>query len=156
MTLVLLCLLSYLLLAATSVRAAVDFNRDVRPILADRCFACHGPDSKQREAGLRLDSFQGATAVLDDGLRAIVPGQPQQSEMLARVHATDPDVVMPPPRLNRPLTTAERDLLSQWIEEGAAYDEHWAFAPPVRHSPPPVTQADWARDELDRFVLAKL
>jgi hypothetical protein len=145
-----------LLLSAVSLRAAVDFNRDVRPLISDRCFACHGPDDNKREAGLRLDTFDGATATLKSGARAIVPGKPDESELLRRIHATDPDDLMPPAKLNRPLTDADRSVLRQWIAEGAGYTKHWAYVPVKAHMPPPVQNAAWPRDDLDRFVLAKL
>ncbi len=139
-----------------AVRAAVDFNREVRPILSDRCYACHGPDAAIREAGLRLDTFEGATQVLDSGLRAIVPGKPEASELIKRIHTTDPDDLMPPAKLNRPLTNAERDVLDRWIREGAAYARHWAFIPPREHPVPGVQDKAWAKDSLDHFILAKL
>lgn len=145
-----------LILSAVSLRAAVDFNRDVRPLISDRCFACHGPDDNKREAGLRLDTFDGATATLKSGARAIVPGKPDESELLRRIHATDPDDLMPPAKLNRPLTDSDRAVLRQWIAEGAGYTKHWAYVPVKPHTPPPVQQAAWPRDDLDRFVLAKL
>jgi hypothetical protein len=145
-----------LLLSAVSLRAAVDFNRDVRPLISDRCFACHGPDDNKREAGLRLDTFDGATATLKSGARAIVPGKPEESELLQRIHTTDPDDLMPPAKLNRPLTDSDRAMLRQWIAEGAGYTKHWAYVPVKAHTPPPVQQTAWPRDDLDRFVLAKL
>ena len=139
------------------LQGAVDFNREVRPLLSDRCFACHGPDSAKREAGLRLDTFEGATAVLKDGARAIVPGKPGESELFARIHTTDPDDLMPPSKLNRPLTDPERRVLVRWIAEGAPYDRHWAFIPPQPHPAPPVKNPAWARDRIiDRFILEKL
>lgn len=144
------------LLSAPALRGAVDFNRDVRPLLSDRCFACHGPDSAKREAGLRLDEFEGATAKLKSGARAIVPGKPRESEIFTRIHETDPEEIMPPPKLNRPLTEAERGILVRWIEEGAVYQKHWAFMPPRKHPAPVVKNPAWARDDIDRFVLAKL
>lgn len=101
---ILLCLL----LPLPLVRGAVDFNRDVRPILSDRCFACHGPDAEKRKAGLRLDTMEGATAVLKSGNRAIVPGKSKTSALFERIHSTDPDEIMPPAKLNRPLSAAER------------------------------------------------
>ena len=134
----------------------MDFNREVRPILSDRCFACHGPDSAKREGGLRLDTFEGATATLKSGDRAIVPGKPAESALVARIHTTDPVDIMPPTKLNRPLTDADRAVLSRWIEEGATYTKHWAFLPPRAQAVPQVKDAAWAKDDLDRFILAKL
>ncbi len=144
------------LIAAAPLRAAVDFNGDIRPLISDRCFACHGPDDNKREAGLRLDTFEGATALLKSGVRAIVPGKPEESELLRRIHTTDQDDLMPPAKLNRPLTDADRSLLRQWIAGGAVYSKHWAYAPVKAHQPPVVQQADWPRDDLDKFVLARL
>ena len=106
--------------ASTTSVEKIDFNSHVRPILSDRCFACHGPDSnKGREAGLRLDTFDGATAKLESGNRAIVPGDLKASEMVKRMHTHDADDIMPPHKLNRPLTDAERKILERWIEQGA-------------------------------------
>ena len=110
----------------------VQFNRDIRPILSDNCFACHGFDPKHRDAGLRLDTFEGATAE-HDGTRAIVPGDLANSEAWKRILSTDPDEVMPPPKAHKPpLTSKQRDLLKRWIEAGARYEKHWAFVPPAR------------------------
>ncbi|MCE2882845.1 MAG: DUF1553 domain-containing protein [Planctomycetaceae bacterium] len=135
----------------------VDFNRDVRPILSDRCFGCHGPDAaKGRKAGLRLDTAEGAYAVLSSGLRALVPGDLHASEAARRIRSTDPDEVMPPPELKRPLTEAERDTILRWIEEGAEYRPHWAFVAPAIPAVPTVRDAAWARDPVDAFILARL
>ena len=144
------------LLLAAPLRAAVDFNREVRPLLSDRCFACHGPDAAKREAGLRLDTFEGATATLKSGRRAIVPSKPAESEIIARIHAVDLDDLMPPPKLNRPLTEPERAILQRWIGEGAPYARHWAVIPAQKLPPPAVHLAAWPKDALDHFVLAKL
>ena len=134
--------------------APVSFNRDVRPILSDRCYGCHGPDAnKGRKAGLRLDQLAGATKELKSGERAVIPGDIENSEMVRRMLSTDPDDIMPPPELNRPLTKAEREVLIRWIKEGAKYEPHWAFVPPVRSEPPPAGEG-WARDPIDRFVAA--
>ncbi len=145
-----------LLALASSLTGAVDFNREVRPILSDRCFACHGPDAATREAGLRLDTFEGAVEKLESGKRAIVPGDPKASEIFTRIHEQDPDEIMPPPKLNRPLTNAEREILVRWIGEGATYARHWAFIPPVKHPAPVVKNPAWAKDDIDRFILEKL
>lgn len=143
--------------ANTVVQSKTDFNRDIRPILSDRCFGCHGPDgNKGRQAGLRLDTRDGATAKLNSGNRAIVPGDPKTSALVARIHAADPADLMPPSKLNRPLTSAERDTLVRWIAEGAEYQPHWAFVPVRQQPPPQVANAAWCKDGIDRFVLAKL
>jgi hypothetical protein len=136
--------------------AALRFGRDVRPILADRCFTCHGPDAAKRRARLRLDTFEGATADRD-GYQAIAPGDPGASELLVRVSSSDPEEQMPPPGSNKkPLTEAERETLRRWIEGGAAYEEHWAFTRPARPPLPEVGEPDGIRTPVDRFVLARL
>ena len=149
-----------LLVALVSARGddprRLSFNRHVRPILAEHCFRCHGPDGAARKRGLRLDTPEGARATLADGLRAIVPGDPGASEVVARITATDPDEVMPPPSLRRPLDEGERALLVRWIREGAEYEPHWAFVAPRAAPPPAVRQTEWCRDPLDRIVLALL
>ena len=144
------------LCAIAAAADLVDFNRDVRPILSDRCFGCHGPDAnKGRKAGLRLDEFAGATKQLKSGDTAIVPGDLKRSAVIARLNNTDPDEVMPPPELHRPLSAAEKDILTRWIAQGAKYDPHWAFVSPKQHPAPPVKATDWPKDPLDRFILAK-
>lgn len=145
-----------LMLLTPLLHGAVDYNREVRPILSDRCFACHGPDSATREAGLRLDTFEGATAKLESGKQAIIPGNPKASELFTRIHEKDPDEIMPPPKLNRPLTADERDVLIRWIKEGAVYAEHWAFIAAKKHPLPVVKNASWPRNDIDRFILEKL
>ena len=142
--------------AVSTAAEKVVFNRDVRPILSDRCFACHGPDDAKRESGLRLDRAAEATAELSDGMRAIVPGKPDESELLARITSTDPDVVMPPPHLGKPVTPAEAAILHRWIEEGAEYQGHWAFTRVERPEVPAVHDAAWCRGPIDHFALARL
>ncbi|MSR47141.1 MAG: DUF1553 domain-containing protein [Planctomycetes bacterium] len=144
------------LVLALSGDALPDFQREVRPLLADRCFACHGPDEEARKRGLRLDTFDGATATLKSGRRAIVPGDLAASEMARRLTTDDDRRAMPPETLHRPLSTHERDTLLRWIESGAKYETHWAFVPPQRAPLPDVRDAAWCRDPLDRFVLAPL
>ncbi|NDH95227.1 MAG: hypothetical protein EBZ13_11995, partial [Planctomycetia bacterium] len=147
-------LLLALLLMGTAVAEPLDFNRDIRPILSENCFYCHGQDGNKREADLRLD--QRETAIKAG---AIEPGDPTASELVARIHADDPDVLMPPPESNRRLSAEQKAMLSRWIEAGAVYEPHWAFVAPVRPEPPAITDpafADWPRNAIDRFVLAKL
>ena len=115
--------------------AAVRFDRDVLPVLANACFACHGPDAANRQADLRLDTLEGATAPRD-GSPAIVPGNPQASLLLERLRSTDPDVVMPPPDTNKVVTPEQRDSIAAWIAAGAPYEGHWAYRPLVRPVPP--------------------
>jgi len=137
--------------------APISFDRDIRPILSDKCFACHGPDGGKRQAGLRLDLAESAAAALDSGARAIVSGKPAESELLARVESTDPDTVMPPPdaKIGR-LEAAEVDLLRRWIAAGAAYEPHWAFVPAARPEPPAIASLPSTADPIDRFVAARL
>ncbi len=137
----------------------LSFNRDIRPILSDNCFACHGFDPKHREGGLRLDTFEGATADRD-GARGIVPGKPAQSDIWERITSHDPDVMMPPPKANKHLTDAQRDLIKRWIEQGAPYERHWSFEAPKRNeqvSGHPIDyfiQADLAKRQIQPSPLA--
>ncbi len=136
--------------------AEPDFSRDVRPILAGHCFKFHGPDPKTREAGLRLDDAPSATAKLESGQRAIIPGKPDQSELIARIHSKNEDELMPPPAANKPLTDQEKKTLRDWIAAGSPYRAHWAFVPPRQAPLPKVQQADWPKNAIDHFILAKL
>jgi hypothetical protein len=141
--------------SAAALGAEVSFNRDVRPILSDNCFFCHGTDAKERKGGLRLDTFEGATAEVD-GIRAIVPGDPAKSAAWERILSLDPDEVMPPPKSHKKLSAAQKEILSRWIEAGANYEPHWSLVP-VRPAPvPAVKQTAWPRGDLDRFLLARL
>ncbi len=133
----------------------VQFNRDVRPILSANCLACHGRDGEQRQADLRLDVAEGATADLG-GHVAIRPGNLSESELWARINSDDPDVVMPPPSTKRTLTAAQKDVLRRWIEQGADYEPHWAFVAPTRPEPPTVANVSWVVNPIDRFTLARL
>jgi hypothetical protein len=131
----------------------LSFNRDVRSILSDNCFACHGPDSANRQAGLRLDTFEMATAELDSGSRAIVPESVDESELLARIVSDDPDAVMPPPEAKIGRLSAEQvEILKRWIKEGANYEPHWAFVPPVK---PEVASGSGSIDAIVAEKLAK-
>ena len=134
----------------------VDFNFQVRPILSDKCFNCHGPDSRQRKAGLRLDTKEGAFGLNKSGGHAIVSGNLDDSDLIARITAEDESDRMPPKSLGRSLSPEEIDLLKRWIEEGAEWKPHWAFLPPVVPSLPHVTNRNWPRNPLDSFVLARL
>ena len=133
-----------------------DFARDVRPILSNRCFKCHGPDEEHREAGLRLDLREAAVAELDSGERAIQPGLPEASELIARIESTDPDLVMPPPHTKVTVSDEERQVLATWITAGAEYRPHWAFLKPVRPPLPDRTPDTWPHNAIDRFVAARL
>src|SRR2546423_1209106 len=122
----------------------IDFSREIRPILSNYCFQCHGPDDKARKARLRLDNRSSATAELRSGKRAIVPGKPEESELLARLMAADELEVMPPRKLGKRPKAQEIETLGRWIAQGAAYTRHWAYIPPVRPSLPKVSNPSWA------------
>ena len=152
-----LALITTGILSAVAADRDVDFNRDVRPILSDKCFSCHGPDVKQRKGELRLDTKEGAYGKTESGAVAIVPGDLKKSEAWARIHTTDRDEVMPPPKSNKVLTTAQRDLLGRWIAEGARYEPHWAFVPPQKPALPEIRNPQSAiRNPIDRFIFARL
>jgi hypothetical protein len=142
--------------AAATAAEPLDFNRDIRPLLSDRCFACHGPDAEDRHAGLRLDLREAATATLDSGATAVVPGDAATSELVQRITSTDPDVVMPPPHVGKPITPEEAALLERWIAAGAEYRGHWAFERVERPAVPEVRDPAWAKTPIDRFILARL
>jgi hypothetical protein len=138
--------------AATAVPAKVRYNRDVRPILSENCLACHGFDPKHREGGLRLDTFEGATRD-NDGTRAIIPGDPANSEAIKRLLSDDKEEVMPPPKAHKaPLTPAQLDILKRWIQQGAEYEPHWAFVAPLR----PALPAGESGPAVDAFIRAEL
>jgi hypothetical protein len=137
----------------SGAEAPLQFNRDVLPILAGNCFACHGFDKASRQAGLRLDIADGATAEADSGERAIVPGKPEQSELIRRITETDADLRMPPAETEKKLTAEQIDILRRWIAEGANYEKHWAYAPPQRTAPPEIASAE---HPIDRFLQARL
>jgi len=146
-------LLSLMTLAAPE--APVDFARDIRPILSENCFACHGPDAADRQAGLRLDDGKGAFEVLRSGARAVAPGDRHASELYQRITA-EPEDRMPPASFPKTLSEAQVDLLGRWIDEGAPWAQHWAFIPPAQHPLPEVQQTDWPRNAIDHFILARL
>ncbi|MBI1313718.1 DUF1553 domain-containing protein [bacterium] len=136
----------------------VSFEKDIRPLLSDRCFHCHGPDEKTREASLRLDRRDAALAS-HDGETAIVPGKPEASGVWQRISSDDPDLKMPPPDSGKTLNAAEVDLIRRWIEQGADWTEHWSFMPPQKAELPTVVMIDgkaWPRNAIDHFVLARL
>ena len=137
----------------------VDFNRDVRRILSENCFKCHGPDTKAKSSGkkaLRLDERANALADLGDGRHAIVPRQPEQSELVRRITTADLDDKMPPPDSGKTLTTQDIAVLKKWIQQGADYSRHWAYAPPQRTDLPKTSNRRWARNAIDHFILARL
>ncbi|MCB1061315.1 MAG: PSD1 domain-containing protein [Verrucomicrobiae bacterium] len=145
----------------------VDFNRDIRPILSDKCFQCHGPDDKSRKAKLRLDIRESAVGdstgldarpdpVKSEKVGVIVPGHADASELVARLLTTDPDEIMPPAKVKKPISKKEIELLSQWIEEGAPYDGHWSFRPLADAELPAVKAKSWVKNGIDHFILAQL
>ncbi|MCH2369087.1 MAG: PSD1 and planctomycete cytochrome C domain-containing protein [Pirellulales bacterium] len=134
--------------------APIAFNRDVRPILANHCFACHGPDSGQRQADLRLDIEEGAKADRD-GSFVIRPGKPTASVLITRIQDSDQNLVMPPPHFQKPLTAQQKATLKRWIEQGAIWESHWAFRPLQRFQPPRVRGAK-IRNEIDSFIVDHL
>ena len=141
--------------AELPVPAKVGFNRDVRPILSEACFHCHGPDAKAREAELRLDIREEALKPAKSGETPIVPGQPEKSELVRRLLTSDEDERMPPPEKHKALTARQKAILQQWIAEGANFEAHWTFVPPVKAPVPQV--ADVAiRNPIDAFVAEKL
>lgn len=135
---------------------AVQFNRDVRPILSEYCLNCHGFDDKTRKGGLRLDQREDALRGGKSGTPAILPGKSAESELVQRLLTHDPDEVMPPPKMDRQLSPAQVAVLRQWIDEGAPYEPHWAFIPPQAPGLPVVKRTGWARSPLDLFVLASM
>ncbi|MEY3949342.1 MAG: hypothetical protein RJB43_697, partial [Verrucomicrobiota bacterium] len=144
-----------LLLVATGLMAAdakLDFNRDVRPILSDNCFACHGFDAKKRKGKLRLDTAEGAIA-LKDGIQAVKPGDPEASELIKRILSKDPEEIMPPPESHKKITPAQVDILRRWIAQGATYRKHWSFEVPVR---PPVPTATKDLTPIDAFLSTEM
>ena len=143
-------------LAAEPKTSVVDFNREIRPLLSKNCFACHGPDAEQRQAGLRLDVRDAALGRLESGAAAIVPKDAAKSELVRRITSTDADVRMPPEGSGRELSAEQIQRLTGWVEQGAPYAEHWSFVKPQRPALPTVSQPGWARNAIDYFVLAEL
>jgi hypothetical protein len=137
--------------------AVVEFNRDIRPIFSDKCYTCHGPDAANRKTKLRFDVEDGARIELSKGRKAIIPGDPLQSEVYKRVASLDPALRMPPAYMGREkLTDGEIGLIRRWIEQGAQWERHWSFIPPKRRPPPQVAETSWPRNPIDSFVLARL
>jgi mono/diheme cytochrome c family protein len=142
--------------AARADAPKIDFNREIRPILSNNCFKCHGPDEKERQAGLRLDKQEGAVAELPSGAKAVTPGQPAASSLVERITSADADAKMPPPASGKMLKPEEIEKLKRWVAEGAEYRGHWSFLPPVRVEPPQVKHEELVRTPVDRFLLARL
>ncbi|MFN0128204.1 MAG: PSD1 and planctomycete cytochrome C domain-containing protein [Verrucomicrobiales bacterium] len=141
--------------AEPAVPAKIGFNRDVRPILSEACFHCHGPDAKARAAKLRLDIREEALKAAESGKTPIVPGQPEKSEVVRRLLTNDEDDVMPPPKAHKALTAQQKAILKRWIAEGASFEAHWTFVPPVK-APVPQVPGYAIRNPVDAFVAEKL
>ncbi|HEY1065718.1 MAG TPA: DUF1549 domain-containing protein, partial [Pirellulales bacterium] len=146
--------------ASQAAENAPSFRRDVLPILAKQCFACHGPDEEHREGGLRLDVREAAIAPVESGATAVVPGKPKESELFKRITSSDLDARMPPSEHAKALEPAQIETLRAWIAGGAEYATHWSFTAPERAAPPVIEAADphahWVRNEIDRFILQRL
>ena len=151
-------------LAALHADEPLRYNRDIRPILSDNCFACHGPDKANRKSELRLDVREAAVAPAESGDVAILPGDVKKSALVARVFTDDADDIMPPPKSHKKLTAAQKEMLKRWIAEGAQYEQHWAFMPVQSGKVPgaadiPKAEAEllkWPRNPIDWFILQKL
>src|SRR5690606_24835577 len=143
------------IVTADYVPDQVNFNFHLKPLLSDRCFSRHGPDETDRQAGLRLDIEEEALKALRDnpGKYAIVPGNPRESELVHRIMSDDPGLVMPPPESGLTLTETEKEILKKWIQQGAEYEEHWAFIPPEKSPLPNIQKPQWPRNEIDFFIL---
>jgi hypothetical protein len=133
----------------------VQFNRDIRPILSDNCYLCHGPDKDQRKADLRLDTKEGLFSTIEDH-RMLVPGHPEKSEIFLRMTVADETERMPQKKSNKKLTSSQIALVRKWIEQGAVWEGHWAFIKPIRPTPVKVTGEGLIRNDIDRFILAML
>lgn len=134
----------------------LEYNRDVRPILVENCFSCHGADSAARKAKLRLDSYEEATAPREGARPAVVAGKPQESEAILRIRAESEDDVMPPPASRKVLSLQQKQVLERWVAEGAKYQPHWSFIAPVKEKLPVVRDSRWVRNPIDAFILARL
>ncbi|MBC7965818.1 MAG: DUF1549 domain-containing protein, partial [Fuerstia sp.] len=154
--LLLLAIAMWLTSLSAQAQQHVRFDHDVRPILSNHCWSCHGPDEVARQAGLRLDREDSATAAVESGRIAVVPGKPDESELIARINSHDADVLMPPATAKKPITDQQKLVLRQWIEQGAEFTSHWAYTPPVRPTVPTVKNAGWPKNAIDAFVLKRL
>ena len=136
--------------------SAVDYNRDIRPILADTCYKCHGPDGNQRQADLRMDVESVVGLKLDGGHTAIVAGSAATSAVVARITSRDPETRMPPRESGKSLTPVQIELITKWVDQGAKWQGHWAFQPPTRPTPPTADLPGWRSNPIDAFVLSRL
>ncbi len=142
-------------IAEQPAAAPIRFNRDIRPILADKCFHCHGPDSATRKAELRLDD-EASVRAERNGTTTVVPGQPDHSELVRRIYSTDDTERMPPPAAERQLSAADKELLKRWVSQGGQFEKHWSFNPPSRSARPAVSNREWTRNPVDDFILARM
>ena len=144
-----------LLDSASAVDGKIQFNRDIRAILSDKCFHCHGPDKAHRKSGLRLDVREDALKPAKSGDTAIVPGKPEESALVARIFSEDKDELMPPEEEHKALSAAQKETLKRWIEEGAEYQQHWAYITPKRPAVPGISDfksqiSDWEKHDATR------
>jgi hypothetical protein len=137
-------------------KQTIRFDQQVRPILSNQCWSCHGLDEGSRQGNLRLDVRDNALAAGDTGEPAIVPGHPEKSQLIARIDSHDPDLQMPPLVTKKPLTAEQKQILNQWIAEGAEYSGHWAFETPERPEPPVIADSKWAKNPIDQFIAHRL
>ena len=152
-------LLLIVIAGRTAFASDISYNRDIRPLLSDRCFACHGPDEAKREANLRLDISTGDESPFQvrDGHQAIKAGAPTSSELWKRLTTEDESLRMPPrDSIKKPLTAEQSELIRRWITQGATYDDFWSFVPPKPQTLPRVEHSDWIAHPIDQFVLANL
>ena len=153
--LVLVCRFEWMANAESTLPESIRFGRDIRPLLSENCFHCHGPDEGNRKADLRLDHAEGATRDLG-GYRAVVPGDSEGSELIKRIFTHDSDDLIPPTESGKSLSPEDKQLISRWIDEGAEFESHWSFIPPVRPSVPTNHGSEWIRQSIDAFVLRGL
>jgi len=139
-----------------SAEEPVSFNRDIRHILSNNCYDCHGPDENARKDRPRRDLYETAIQPGAMGVPPIVPGDPENSELYYRLITDDPDEIMPPPDTGKTLTAEEIELVRRWIAEGGEYEPHWSYVPPVRPELPEVRDGAWPRNAIDYFVMARL
>ena len=149
-------LVGILWLPAAHAQQRIRFDHDVRPILSNHCWSCHGQDESARQAGLRLDQRDAALVAGESGNAAIVPGKPAESELIKRIHSHDPEVLMPPANAKKSLTEQQKLILEQWVKEGAEFTAHWAYTPPIRPEVPKTKQNSWPKNPIDAFVLKRL
>ena len=141
---------------AGAAEPKIDFNRDIRTILSNNCYACHGPDEKERKVDLRLDTAEGAIG--KPGTGSIIPGKPAESELMKRIVSSDSNELMPPPKTGKKLTPREQELIRAWIAQGAPYAKHWSYVPPVRPAVPAAATAPkgFIQNPIDNFILNRL